>query len=689
MPGKLGRLGGYSQRGSARDFEHWLAAGYGWAVALNHDADFWQPIQQRWGTKIVVRSYFGTQHLDPAFAQEYADAICRDADRLRGNGVSVEAVMGLNEVGLTSVEEVKRLAALEMAMLPIIRGRGYQYACGSQAVTWPKLEHLPVYRPVLEASDYWKRHEYDAPSMRSNIGRPGYNDRVLYYRKLYAEGARLGIDMPPLIIGECGIDGGVIDGRLRGFRAFPATDYFEDLRWYAGELAKDSYVAAGIIFIVGGFADWESFDVVGTPVAVRLETATFAVQESPVTGAQIRVLMPDWTIRTVAVEDYLRGVVPNEMPATWPMEALKAQAVAARTYAMWRIANPRTSTYDVYSDARDQMYVPAFTHASTDAAVMATAGLTWPEGTGQYVSKCGREECPLCRGTGGYYGQTYPGRFCQYGAKYMADQGSTYRDILALYYGNGQEEPVASYPEIKCYDWQGNPITLAALQAKYKIVVRRAEEKGAVASGHEVFRVTALREKAGTTAVIARCLLADGSADAGRAVAGHWDGAPARDVPGQWESNYEVGATNALGEVAAITMGSGGVIGPDGGPHSVWVVSPSTLSDCVDKIGWDGGTDHWHVDPQFTLIIQQAAESTEDETEEPTPFLENIRNAGYNAAGVAYNPDAALVRYAQEHRLGAALGNESEVQGYIVQPFRDKILYVMKGDWGNVQELDW
>ena len=689
MPGKLGKLGGYSQRGSARDFEHWLAAGYGWAVALNHDADFWQPIQQRWGTKIIVRSYFGTQHLDPAWAQEYADAICRDADRLRSNGVTVTAVMGVNEAGLTSVEEVTRLASLELAMLPIIRGRGYQYACGSQAVTWPKLDHLPAYRDVLGASDFWKRHEYDAPSMRSNVGRPGYDDRVLYYRTLYAEAKRLGIRVPPIIIGECGIDGGVMDGRLRGFRAFPAVDYFDDLRWYAGELAKDAYVVAGIVYGVGMNADWESFDVVGTSVAARLEAATFAVQETPVTGAQIRVLTPNWTIQTMAVEEYLRAVVPNEMPALWPAAALQAQAVAARTYAMWRIANPRTATYDVYSDARDQVYSPGNTHAATDAAIMATAGLRWPVGTGTYVSRCGRVDCRFCNGANGYNGQTWPGRLCQYGAKYMAERGSTYREILAHYYGNGQEDPVAEYPPIACYDWQGAATTLAALQAKYKVVVRRAEERGPVAAGHEVFRVTALREKAGTTAVIARCLRADGDADAGRAVAGHWDGAPARDVPGQWETNYEVGTTNALGEVAAITMGSGGVIGPDGGPHAVWVVSPSTLSDCVDRIGWDGGTDHWHVDPQFTLTVQAAQPTTPPAPEPGTP-TEALRNAGWNAAGVAYNPDAALTRYAQAHGLGAALGNETYVvSGYVVQPFRDAILYVAVGDWDNIHELTW
>ncbi len=51
---------------------------------------------------------------------------------------------------------------------------------------------------------------------------------------------------------------------------------------------------------------------------------------SPVPGSRDRD-----TVDVVTLEDYLRAVVPSEMPASWPVEALEAQAVAARTYAVW------------------------------------------------------------------------------------------------------------------------------------------------------------------------------------------------------------------------------------------------------------------------------------------------------------------------------------------------------------------
>lgn len=58
---------------------------------------------------------------------------------------------------------------------------------------------------------------------------------------------------------------------------------------------------------------------------------------------------------TMGIEDYLYGVVPYEMSNAFPLEALKAQAVAARTYAMQRKARGRAE-YDVADTANDQVF---------------------------------------------------------------------------------------------------------------------------------------------------------------------------------------------------------------------------------------------------------------------------------------------------------------------------------------------
>src|SRR4051794_18160594 len=80
------------------------------------------------------------------------------------------------------------------------------------------------------------------------------------------------------------------------------------------------------------------------------------------------------TIVDVAgLEAYVKGVVPSEMPSTWAPEAVKAQAVAARSYALANLAKGRP--FDLYGDTRSQVYggVAAETLAS-NAAVDATKG---------------------------------------------------------------------------------------------------------------------------------------------------------------------------------------------------------------------------------------------------------------------------------------------------------------------------
>jgi stage II sporulation protein D len=76
-------------------------------------------------------------------------------------------------------------------------------------------------------------------------------------------------------------------------------------------------------------------------------------------------------INAVEIEDYLKGVVPKESPASWPIEALKAQAVAARSFA---IATPvKGNGFDQYDDTRSQLYAGLSAETTrTNQAVDAT-----------------------------------------------------------------------------------------------------------------------------------------------------------------------------------------------------------------------------------------------------------------------------------------------------------------------------
>jgi SpoIID/LytB domain protein len=79
------------------------------------------------------------------------------------------------------------------------------------------------------------------------------------------------------------------------------------------------------------------------------------------------------TVNVLPLDDYVKGVIPAEMPSSWHAEALKAQAVAARTYGVRSLDSSRY--YDICSTTSCQVYGGASREvSSTNSAVSATAG---------------------------------------------------------------------------------------------------------------------------------------------------------------------------------------------------------------------------------------------------------------------------------------------------------------------------
>ncbi len=92
-------------------------------------------------------------------------------------------------------------------------------------------------------------------------------------------------------------------------------------------------------------------------------------------------------VNVVPIEAYLRGVVPHEIPPSWPRTALRAQAVVARTYALHERAQQPGARFHLYDSTQSQVYRPAATYdrrwrpigtgedLRTDEAVASTAGM--------------------------------------------------------------------------------------------------------------------------------------------------------------------------------------------------------------------------------------------------------------------------------------------------------------------------
>lgn len=169
----------------------------------------------------------------------------------------------------------------------------------------------------------------------------------------------------------------------------------------------------------------------------------------------IRVKRSTGKIERLDIEEYLRGVVPAEIGRGAPLEAMKAQAVASRTYALRHIIADRSKSYDVTDTSSNQVYKPEKITAQSDEAICATAGLVMvydgaPIGAWFSSSNGGRikaanekwggkalpysvaKDDPWDKRGGGGHGVG----MSQYGAMAMAEAGKNYAEILGFYYND-------------------------------------------------------------------------------------------------------------------------------------------------------------------------------------------------------------------------------------------------------------
>ncbi|MBN1992470.1 MAG: SpoIID/LytB domain-containing protein [Anaerolineae bacterium] len=168
----------------------------------------------------------------------------------------------------------------------------------------------------------------------------------------------------------------------------------------------------------------------------------------------IRVLFDDGSVQVMPLEEYLRAVVPGEMPALWPAEAVKAQAVAARSFAQYAIEHPRHPNADICTDhTHCQNYDPAKIHPNSDEAIAqtkniiarydgATANTIFSANCGGHTQNnedvfAGATPIPYLRGVPCPDKDEKHGHgvgLCQYGARALAEQGLSYPDIIKHYY---------------------------------------------------------------------------------------------------------------------------------------------------------------------------------------------------------------------------------------------------------------
>ncbi|RZM82983.1 SpoIID/LytB domain-containing protein [Leptolyngbya iicbica LK] len=133
-------------------------------------------------------------------------------------------------------------------------------------------------------------------------------------------------------------------------------------------------------------------------------------------------------VNFVRLGDYLSSVVGSEMYHHWPLEALKAQAVAARSYALTHHVRPASDYWDLDNTQRFQAYKGInLETANTQRAVAETAG--------EFISYNGGIVESLYAASDQIVQEAHGGQgMSQHGAKDHAVNGYSYDQILGVYY---------------------------------------------------------------------------------------------------------------------------------------------------------------------------------------------------------------------------------------------------------------
>lgn len=136
-----------------------------------------------------------------------------------------------------------------------------------------------------------------------------------------------------------------------------------------------------------------------------------------------------WAVNYVSMQYYLYSVVGSEVSPSWPMEALKAQAVAARSYALtYHIKPVNRQYYDMGADEYYQVYKGIESETSTTRQAVNSTG-------GEFVSYRGGVVESLYAATDDIVIEAFQGKgMSQVGALALAEKGHGYRAILGNYY---------------------------------------------------------------------------------------------------------------------------------------------------------------------------------------------------------------------------------------------------------------
>ena len=338
------------------------------------------------------------------------------------------------------------------------------HGAGKKAVAWnfstgtPEIADIPQFLQSATLADAYAEHDYWVPEHWQG----GWETWLMHRYRHWFDRLPSALKDKPWFITECGCDGLTLPslqrkGKIAGWqRLYPSREAYQE-HLYRYREGLDPRVQSAFVYTAGPWQEWVSYRADAPLMEPLLQTnPSGLVLPPPSITRPLRVKLPSGQIVTMDVEDYLRGVVPSEVPASWPMAALEAQAVAARTYAL--ISKKHAAQgYDVCSTQCCQVYNATRTRTRTDQAIRNTQGIVGVHKTQRtlrsmfFSASCGGattdrsfnnayrvdylralDPCPC--GAHGYKKNGHQRGMCQQGARFLAGQGLSWRQILDRYF---------------------------------------------------------------------------------------------------------------------------------------------------------------------------------------------------------------------------------------------------------------
>lgn len=261
--------------------------------------------------RIVYRSVYDGGRPEDIAADTEATLRRFDSSRLPGVETIVEVPRNEMDTGVGDRAQLQRYVDATIPTLDRYAQHGFKVAVGCFGVGWPRLEDVDILVPLLQETakrgGYLAVHEYWLPTKGLNRWQENWSWWGMRYRRIWNLICQ--VAPIPILITECGIDGGLEGRSATGWKGYnvPASSYATQVTAYLRQLADDPFVHGAMLFCLDALdKQWSSFTYWDAPEVLNALVA-------PMASRQLWIPSDDAEVPGPAD---LAGAEPNPPPLT-------------------------------------------------------------------------------------------------------------------------------------------------------------------------------------------------------------------------------------------------------------------------------------------------------------------------------------------------------------------------------------